>query len=137
MLIDILDHGSKVMLLSLGMALVIATGGVDLSVGAVMAIAGSMAALLLTKSGLSVPSVILLSLAASLGAGGQCGLDGGSWRGRGFVADRGRRASVRHLANWHWHQPPRSEAGSGQCRRSRWRAGPRYRQVRAVGGSVR
>ena len=32
-LIDILNHGSKVMLLALGMALVIATSGVDLSVG--------------------------------------------------------------------------------------------------------
>ena len=68
-LIDILNRAAPVMLLSLGMTLVIATGGVDLSVGAVMAIAGSIAALLLTKSGLSVPSVILLSLAASLGAG--------------------------------------------------------------------
>src|SRR6478735_2787842 len=48
-LIDILNHGSKVMLLSLGMALVIATGGVDLSVGAVMAIAGAVAAQLINK----------------------------------------------------------------------------------------
>jgi ribose/xylose/arabinose/galactoside ABC-type transport system permease subunit len=47
-LIDILNHGSKVMLLSLGMAVVIATGGVDLSVGAVMAIAGAVAAQLIT-----------------------------------------------------------------------------------------
>jgi len=41
-LIDVLNHGAKVMLLALGMALVIATGGVDLSVGAVMAIAGAV-----------------------------------------------------------------------------------------------
>ena len=38
-LVDVLKNGSIVMLLSLGMTLVIATGGVDLSVGAVMAIA--------------------------------------------------------------------------------------------------
>src|ERR1041385_9254256 len=57
-LIDILNHGSKVMLLALGMALVIATGGVDLSVGAVMAIAGAVAAQLINRPGLPFPFVI-------------------------------------------------------------------------------
>ncbi len=46
-LIDILRNGSTVALLAIGMTLVIATGGVDLSVGAVMAIAASVAALLM------------------------------------------------------------------------------------------
>jgi galactofuranose transport system permease protein len=46
-LIDILRNGSTVSLLAIGMTLVIATGGVDLSVGAVMAIAASVAALLM------------------------------------------------------------------------------------------
>lgn len=46
-LIDILRNASTVMLLAIGMTLVIATGGVDLSVGAVMAIAASVAALLM------------------------------------------------------------------------------------------
>jgi len=46
-LIDILRNGSTVMLLAIGMTLVIATGGVDLSVGAVMAIAASVAAILM------------------------------------------------------------------------------------------
>src|ERR1051325_782462 len=48
-LIDILNRAAPVMLLSLGMTLVIATGGVDLSVGAVMAITGAVAALLVTR----------------------------------------------------------------------------------------
>lgn len=43
-LIDILNRGAPVMLLSIGMTLVFATGGIDLSVGAVMAIAGALAA---------------------------------------------------------------------------------------------
>lgn len=43
-LVDILNYGGPVMLLSLGMTLVIATGGVDLSVGAVMAVAGGIMA---------------------------------------------------------------------------------------------
>ncbi|NMB88318.1 MAG: ABC transporter permease, partial [Chloroflexi bacterium] len=46
-LIDIVRNASSVMLLSIGMTLVIATGGVDLSVGAIMAIAASVAALLM------------------------------------------------------------------------------------------
>src|SRR6266496_3575963 len=46
-LVDILKLSSRVMLVSLGMTLVIATGGVDLSVGAVAAIAGSVAAKLI------------------------------------------------------------------------------------------
>ena len=45
--IDILNRGSQLMILALGMTLVIATGGVDLSVGAVMAISGAMSALLI------------------------------------------------------------------------------------------
>ena len=46
-LIDILRNASTIMLLAIGMTLVIATGGIDLSVGAVMAIAASVAALLM------------------------------------------------------------------------------------------
>jgi simple sugar transport system permease protein len=42
-LIDVLKWGSRVMLLALGMTLVIATGGIDLSVGTVIAIAGCVA----------------------------------------------------------------------------------------------
>jgi ribose/xylose/arabinose/galactoside ABC-type transport system permease subunit len=46
-LIDILRNGVPVMALAIGMTLVIATGGVDLSVGAIMAIVSSVAALLM------------------------------------------------------------------------------------------
>ncbi|HEX2992164.1 MAG TPA: hypothetical protein VHO49_15870, partial [Anaerolineales bacterium] len=41
-LIDIFRNGSTVMLLAIGMTLVIATGGVDLSVGPVAAIAAAV-----------------------------------------------------------------------------------------------
>jgi simple sugar transport system permease protein len=50
--IDIMRNGSTVMLLAIGMTLVIATGGVDLSVGAVMAIAASTAGILMNPSAL-------------------------------------------------------------------------------------
>lgn len=53
--IDILRQGSRTMLLALGMTLVIASGGVDLSVGSIVAIAGAVAALLLQQGhGLAV-----------------------------------------------------------------------------------
>jgi len=68
-IIDILNRAAPVMLLSLGMTLVIATGGVDLSVGAVMAITGAVAALLLTKANLGVAPVVAISLGVSILAG--------------------------------------------------------------------
>jgi hypothetical protein len=42
--IDILNRGAPVALLAIGMTVVIATKGIDLSVGAVMAICGAVAA---------------------------------------------------------------------------------------------
>src|SRR6187397_3029221 len=52
-LVDVLNQGSKVMLLALGMTLVIATGGVDLSVGSIMAITGAHAAVLVVSAGMT------------------------------------------------------------------------------------
>jgi ribose/xylose/arabinose/galactoside ABC-type transport system permease subunit len=49
-LIDILVHGSPTIVLAIGMTLVIATGGVDLSVGAVMAITASLAAIMMNPT---------------------------------------------------------------------------------------
>src|SRR5512134_3295770 len=46
-LIDILRNGTPVIALAIGMTLVIAIGGVDLSVGATMAIVSSVAALMM------------------------------------------------------------------------------------------
>src|SRR5664279_5895100 len=48
--IDILVHGSPTMILAIGMTLVIATGGVDLSVGAIMAISASIAAVMINPT---------------------------------------------------------------------------------------
>src|SRR4051812_6904712 len=73
-LIDILNHGSMVMLLALGMALVIATGGVDLSVGAVVAIAGAVAAQLISKGAIAFPVLIAAALGVAVLAGTWNGL---------------------------------------------------------------
>src|SRR5262249_6688380 len=67
--IDILNHGSKVILLSLGMTLVVATSGVDLSVGAVMAIAGAIAAQLINRPNAPLAAVIAGALVAAVVCG--------------------------------------------------------------------
>lgn len=54
-LVNILKDACPVMLLAAGMTLVIATGGIDLSVGSVMAVAGTAAALLLIPPDSAVP----------------------------------------------------------------------------------
>src|SRR5215218_27625 len=71
-LIDVLNRGAPVAILALGMTLVIATRGIDLSVGAVMAIAGATAATL-TAQGYPLP----VALGAAAGIGLLCGL----WNG--------------------------------------------------------
>jgi galactofuranose transport system permease protein len=59
---DILRGGAPLVLVALGMTLVIATGGIDLSVGSVMAISGAIACLLIKDLGNqnSVGSVLLV-----------------------------------------------------------------------------
>jgi galactofuranose transport system permease protein len=71
-LIDVLNRGAPVAILAIGMTMVIATKGVDLSVGAVMAISGATAATLVTN-GIPAPTAVLAALATGL----LCGL----WNG--------------------------------------------------------
>jgi len=72
-MIDILNQGAPVILLALGMTLVIGTGGIDLSVGAVMAVAGAVAA-----DQLHSGAPTTAALAAAVGAGLAAGLWNGS-----------------------------------------------------------
>lgn len=66
--IDILNRGAPVALLAIGMTLVIATGGIDLSVGAVMAICGATAAWGITE-GYGLGPTLIMALAAGLACG--------------------------------------------------------------------
>jgi simple sugar transport system permease protein len=70
--VDILNRGVPVALLALGMAAVIATRGIDLSVGAVMAIAGAVAA-----TSVEAGHPWYLAVALALGTG----LIAGLWNG--------------------------------------------------------
>ncbi len=88
-LVDIFNNGAPLILVSIGMTLVIATGGVDLSVGAVIAISAAMGAVLinpalgnrlisneiLTRNATNTPLPIIIL--ADLAAGTACGL----WNG--------------------------------------------------------
>lgn len=70
--IDILKRGAPVALLAIGMTLVIATRGIDLSVGAIMAICGASAAWAITQGWGAGPA-----FAVALAAGATAGL----WNG--------------------------------------------------------
>ena len=82
-LIDILNRGAPVMLVSIGMTLVFATGGVDLSVGAVIAITGALAATIIRPD--YVKGVLeygeLAPLAAVVGLPLLAALAAGLWNG--------------------------------------------------------
>jgi len=95
-MVDIFNNGAPLMLVAIGMTLVIATGGVDLSVGAVIAISAAMGAVLinpalgntlisneiLTRNATNTPLPIIIL--ADLAAGTLCGL----WNG--WLVSRGK-----------------------------------------------
>ncbi|MCY0925318.1 ABC transporter permease [Streptomyces sp. H27-H1] len=67
-LVDILRNGAPTLLIAVGMTLVIATRGIDLSVGAVAAIAGAIACTWISGGGDAVTAVLLaLSVCILLG----------------------------------------------------------------------
>jgi simple sugar transport system permease protein len=84
-LVDILNRAAPLMLAALGMTLVIATRGIDISVGAVVALSGTVAAMLIGGTMVvnnGVPEYVAntpmgMALAASLGVALLCGL----WNG--------------------------------------------------------
>ncbi|QJD98948.1 ABC transporter permease [Massilia forsythiae] len=74
-LVDILNRAAPLMLAALGMTLVIATRGIDISVGAVVALSGTVAAMLVGGATPMLP--MPLALGAALGVALLCGL----WNG--------------------------------------------------------
>ena len=68
-LIDVLNRGAPVAILAIGVTAVIATKGVDLSVGAVMAISGAVAAVMVstgTPAAMAVDASLLATTAMPL-----------------------------------------------------------------------
>lgn len=75
-LVDILRASAPILMISLGMALVIATGGIDLSVGSVMAVAGATSMVFLKDAGAD-PGSAFLALGLALGLAAALGLVNG------------------------------------------------------------
>ncbi|MDQ0231196.1 simple sugar transport system permease protein [Metabacillus malikii] len=79
-IIDILNRGAPLMLISLGMTLVIATKGIDLGVGSVVAMSGAIAAMTVSQStGISGDSLVPLFTAIAFALG--LSLLAGLWNG--------------------------------------------------------
>ena len=77
-LVDIIRNGSKLMLLAVGMTMVLATGGTDISVGSVMAISGAIACSIIDRRILAAAGGNLFTaVALALVAGAICG----AWNG--------------------------------------------------------
>ncbi|MCR2783609.1 MULTISPECIES: ABC transporter permease [unclassified Microbacterium] len=77
-LIDILRNGAPTLIIAVGMTLVIATRGIDLSVGAVCAISGAVAcSILLGASNPADPGVVAVAVLTAIAVGLVCGL----WNG--------------------------------------------------------
>ncbi|RUT36520.1 ABC transporter permease [Paenibacillus zeisoli] len=76
-LIDILNRAAPLVLISIGMTFVIATKGIDLSVGSVVSITGAMACLIISKGDGSSMSVLFTALGISL----LLALAAGAWNG--------------------------------------------------------
>lgn len=77
-IIDIFRNGSKLMILSIGMTMVLATGGTDISVGSVMAISGAIACSILNKNILPfLGGNVVMAVIIALLTGLVCGL----WNG--------------------------------------------------------
>lgn len=80
-IIDILNHSSKTVLLAIGMTLVIATGGIDISVGSVMAIAGAVAAMIIKIPVESFGGSEVLRFAVAILAAFGISIVTGTWNG--------------------------------------------------------
>ena len=76
-LIDVLNRGAPLMLMAIGMTTVIATEGVDLSVGAVAAISAAVATTLIGSATDVTSTPMFFVIAAAVGASLLCGL----WNG--------------------------------------------------------
>jgi simple sugar transport system permease protein len=67
--VDVVKNAVPVLIIAIGMTLVIATGGIDISVGAVVAIAGAVAGVLVVRHHAPLAAVLLLPLVAALVCG--------------------------------------------------------------------
>ena len=100
-LTDILRQISLIGIISLAMTFVILTGGIDLSVGSILALSTSLAAMWLTRGYTQhIATAILVAVAASAAAGALSGAVIAATRMQPFVVTLASMIGVRGLAKW-------------------------------------
>lgn len=88
-LVSIANGIPDLLVVAVGMTLVLIAGGIDLSVGSVMALAASVLGLALTRWGWSLPAAVAAALAVGAGCGAVNGVLSVGWRVPSFIVTLG------------------------------------------------
>lgn len=137
-LTDILRQISLIGIVSLSMTLVILTGGIDLSVGSILALSSALVAMAVTREAASANYLprILLAIAAAAAAGGIAGAANGAAIAamdiQPFIVTLASMIGIRGLAKWLTHNA-NIDIGFGQDAAARFAAV--FRQKPLVIGS--
>ena len=99
-LTDILRQISLIGIISVAMTFVILTGGIDLSVGSILALSTTMVAMALARGGHHIPTAIAIALAASTAVGAVNGAVISGLRIQPFIVTLATMIGVRGLAKW-------------------------------------
>jgi ribose transport system permease protein len=99
-LTDILRQISLIGIISVAMTFVILTGGIDLSVGSILALSTTLVAMALARQGRGIPAAIAIALAASAAVGAVNGIVIATMRIQPFIVTLAAMIGVRGLAKW-------------------------------------
>src|SRR3954470_1462652 len=99
-LTDILRQISLIGIISVAMTFVILTGGIDLSVGSILALSTTLAAMALARYGRAIPAAIAIALAGSAAVGAINGIVIATMRVQPFIVTLATMIGVRGLAKW-------------------------------------
>jgi ribose transport system permease protein len=99
-LTDILRQISLIGIISVAMTFVILTGGIDLSVGSILALSTTLAAMALARQGRGIPLAIAIAVAGSAAVGAVNGIVIATMRIQPFIVTLATMIGVRGLAKW-------------------------------------
>ncbi len=99
-LTDIVRQVSLIGIISIAMTFVILTGGIDLSIGSILALSTTVTAMALVRQGRSIPVAILMAVAASAAVGAINGIVIALLRIQPFIVTLATMIGVRGLAKW-------------------------------------
>ena len=99
-LTDILRQVAEKGILAVGMTAVIVSGGIDLSVGSVLALAATLTASFLMRSGFSVAATVVAVLAAGALCGAANGFVVARWKLQPFIATLATMSAARGVARY-------------------------------------